>query len=269
MRYLTDQMYRDQSRLPGLTLRVHQDFVDAFAQLDLNGTIASMLSSASEKSTSVISLADITCLCKTNELRYVSKRIRAALGLRRSGCYEWAVAELHTALRMQASGHVPQVLAYGWRSTALGLPRQTFVVYEFLDQAVDLWTFFRAHPERIEEGLRLAFDTMLDALKSSMIHLDPWMGNFMVTEALDQCWMIDLEYSKMTSKAPFAKLLGFSLGYFYKLKFEEFMAIDAYFECVNDWLASQNLDCDRRVLDQQMHYCARHKLSRRQRLAML
>ena len=177
-----------------------------------------MLDSEEPKLTTSLASHNPPLLLKTNTLKYFSQRVRARFGIQRQGRFEWATAELDTALRMQGKPYIPEIYAYGWRVDGFGLPEQTFSVTENLSNTVTLEEYILKQPERSTDAMKLAFDTLLTAMKDGLLHLDPWAGNFLLCPDLSQCWLIDLEFSKINSPAPLEKQLGFAFGFFYRNK---------------------------------------------------
>lgn len=200
--------------------------------------ICRMLDSEEPKLTTSLASHNPPLLLKTNTLKYFSQRVRARFGIQRQGRFEWATAELDTALRMQGKPYIPEIYAYGWRVDGFGLPEQTFSVTENLSNTVTLEEYILKQPERSTDAMKLAFDTLLTAMKDGLLHLDPWAGNFLLCPDLSQCWLIDLEFSKMNSPAPLEKQLGFAFGFFYRSKFEKHWSRTSYLSFVEGWLSA-------------------------------
>ncbi len=197
-----------------------------------------MLDSEEPKLTMSLASFNPPLLLKTNTLKYFSQKVRARFGIQRQGRFEWATAELDTALRMQGKPYIPEIYAYGWRVDHFGLPKQTFSVTENLSNTVTLEDYILQRPERATEAMKLAFDTLLTAMKDGLLHLDPWAGNFLLCPDLTQCWLIDLEFSKINSPAPLEKQLGFAFGFFFRNKFEKQWSRERYLSFVEGWLTA-------------------------------
>lgn len=208
--------------------------------------ICRMLDADESKMTISLASHSPPLLLKTNTLKYFSQKVRARFGIQRHGRFEWATAELDTALRMQGKPYIPAIYAYGWRVGGFRLPEQTFSVTENLSNAVTLEEYTQQQPERATEAMKLAFDTLLTAMKDGLLHLDPWAGNFLLCPDLTQCWLIDLEFSKINSPAPLEKQLGFAFGFFYRNKFEKRWSRETYLSFVDSWfsVAAPELNCE-------------------------
>lgn len=226
-----------------------------------------MLDSEEPKLTSSMASYNPPLLLKTNTLKYFSQKVRARFGIQRHGRFEWATAELDTALRMQGKPYIPEVYAYGWRVDRFGLPEQTFSVTENLSKAVTLEELTLEQPERAKDAMKLAFDTILTAMKDGLLHLDPWAGNFLLCPDLTRCWLIDLEFSKINSPTTLEKQLGFTFGFFYRNKFENHLPHAQYHSFIEGWLAASAPELDHEVIQKHMLYYSSNHVRRKDRFS--
>lgn len=268
MRYLESSDYRPAFQDGTLTvytkesLKAPTDTTQAWL-----ARVRKMLKGPKTKATEPGTFAGKPAILKINTLRYLSQKIRARFGIQRHGRYEWATAELHTALMMQGKAYIPELYAYGWTKNKVGLPTRTFSVTENLVNTITLEDFSATHPDAIEPSLTLAFDTLLTALRDRLLHLDPWAGNFLITEDLQRCWLIDLEFSKLDSTATIEQQLGFSFGFFFKGKFSAHMEKLTYLAFVENWARSRVPESDIGTLLTQTEYYLENTIKRKKRFS--
>lgn len=206
-------------------------------------------------------------ILKVNTLRYLSQKVRARFGIQRHGRYEWATAELHTAIMMQGKPYIPELYAYGWTKDKAGFPAKTFSVTQNLTDTLTLEQFVTTHSASIESALTLAFDTLHIAMRDRLLHLDPWAGNFLITDDLKCCWLIDLEFSKLNSLATIEQQLGFSFGFFFRGKFSSHMDKLTYLAFVKEWTTSRIPESNINSLLSHTEFYLENRIKRKRRFA--
>lgn len=268
MRYLESPNYQSVFQDGALTVYVKKRLeAPTDANQEWLERVKEMLKHSQTKATEPGTFHGKPAILKVNTLRYLSQKIRAQFGIQRHGRYEWATAELHTALMMQGKAYIPELYAYGWMNNKAGLPTRTFSITQNLVNTVTLEQFSTTHPDAIKPSLTLAFDTLLTALRDRLLHLDPWAGNFLITEDLQRCWLIDLEFSKLNSTATIEQQLGFSFGFFFKGKFSSHMEKSAYLMFVENWARSRVPESDIETLLFQTEYYLENTIKRKKRFS--
>ncbi|WP_166258904.1 hypothetical protein [Marinobacter salicampi] len=268
MRYLESPAYNRLLNDKALTVYTEKDTGGA-AETEFEWLIdvKKMLEQPINKTTSTGIYKGKPAILKVNTLRYLSQRVRARLGIKRHGRYEWATAELHTAIRMQKRPYIPELFAYGWSTNRAGLPVKTFSVTRNLTDTLTLEEFVTSHPESIGPALTLAFDTLLIAIRDRLLHLDPWAGNFLLTRDLKNCWLIDLEFSKLNSSACIEQQLGFSFGFFFNGKFSTHVDRTVYLAFIERWARTQTLKMNVNTLLNHTQFYLENTLKRKKRFA--
>ena len=268
MKYLRHSHYKAFQLSDRTTLFAKGEFESHGASAKVwQAEIGQMLAADTQKSTKSLADQCPPVLLKTNTLKYFSQKVRARFGIQRHGRYEWATAELDTALRMQGKPYIPEVYAYGWQLNRLGLPEQTFSVTENLFEAISLEDYVQQYPENTEPALKLAFDTFLMAIKDGLLHLDPWAGNFLLAPDLSRCWLIDLEFSKLNSPASLEQQLGFAFGFFYRRKFERHLPRTDYLGFIERWIAVSAPETNRDGFEKELDFYLDNHIKRKQRFA--
>ena len=268
MQYLRDTLYQPVDMGRGIAAFKRADWPTEDTGSDSwKEAIASMLHGEQPKaSIPWTNGASAPVILKVNALKYPSQRMRALLGIQRHGRYEWATSEIHTALQMQGKPYIPKLYAYGWSKNRLGLPDRIFSITEFLSDTKSVEEIARDSGNS-DTALRLALDTFRQAINDGLLHLDPWAGNCLISNAQEKCWLIDLEFSKLNSKAPIEHTLGFCCGFFYKGSIAQRFTPTEYQGFVAEWfsevLPSRNLQ---RFIEKMDFYMNNH-VKRKQRFA--
>ncbi|MBZ0332623.1 hypothetical protein [Marinobacter sp. AL4B] len=205
-------------------------------------------------------------ILKVNALKYSSQRVRALLGIQRHGRYEWATAEIHTALQMQGKPYIPKLYAYGWSKTRFGLPDRIFSITEFLSETKSVEEIARDE-ESSEIALRLALDTFRQAIDDGLLHLDPWAGNCLISDDQKKCWLVDLEFSKLNSQAPIEHTLGFCCGFFYKGSITKRFTPLEYRGFVADWFSQALPNRNLQLFIEKMDFYMNNHVKRKRRFA--
>lgn len=268
MQYLRDTLYQQVDVGHGLTAFKRTDWPTEDTESgSWKEAIASMLHGEQPKaSVAWSSGASAPVILKVNALKYPSQRMRALLGIQRHGRYEWATAEIHTALQMQGKPYIPRLYAYGWSKTRFGLPDRIFSITEFLSETKSVEEIARDGGSS-DTALRLALDTFRQAIDDGLLHLDPWAGNCLISNNQEKCWLVDLEFSKLNSNAPIEHKLGFCCGFFYKGSIAERFSPNEYQRFVSDWFAQALPSRNLQLFTEKVDFYMNNHVKRKRRFA--
>lgn len=170
---------------------------------------------------------------KTSRVDSLASRLRISLGLkRRSGAYDWVLAELHNNLNAsQRTSLIPKLIGYGFIKRN-GLVSEAFLAYENLDDHIDGLLWVSKHPSKIERFIQASLNLITTLNRQGIYHLDLWAANFMLPpQHLDGLKVIDLDNCFMGSSAHHSETLGFQLGLLYQDSLNQFIT-EAHYDAL-------------------------------------
>ncbi|MFZ3153822.1 hypothetical protein [Pseudomonas sp.] len=96
---------------------------------------------------------------KTSRVDSLASRLRISLGLkRRSGAYDWVLAELHNNIEAsQRTSLIPRLIGYGFIKRN-GLVNEAFLAYENLEDHVDGLSWVRKHPSKVDSFIQTSLN---------------------------------------------------------------------------------------------------------------
>lgn len=178
---------------------------------------------------------------KTARIKSLASRLRISLGLkRRSGAYDWALAELHNNIKAsQRTNLIPRLIGYGFIKRNLGLVNEVFLAYENLDDHVDGLAWIRKNPSKIEIFIQASLSLITTLNWQGIYHLDLWAANFMLpTDNINGLKVIDLENCFIGIGAHHSETLGFQFGFLYQDTLNQFITEAHYDALVSVYIGS-------------------------------
>jgi hypothetical protein len=184
---------------------------------------------------------------KTARIESLPSRLRISLGLkRRSGAYDWALAELHNNINAsQRTNLIPRLIGYGFIKRNFGLVSEVFLAYENLANHVDGLAWTRKNPPKIELFIQASLNLIITLNRQGIHHLDLWVANIMLpTDDIHRMKVIDLENCFIGASAHHSETLGFQFGFLYQDALNQFITETHYDALVNSCIGNLN-DIDR------------------------
>jgi hypothetical protein len=204
---------------------------------------------------------------KTTRLDSLASRLRVTFKLRRrSGAFDWPLAELRNSLRVsQTTSLAPQLLGYGHIRGRLGLVREVALVYEEQCGYLNGPQWIERYQAELPQLLPRLIKCIIQLNEQGIHHLDLWMGNFMLSDNptpnikvidFENCFLRDTNYPSET--------LGFQLGLLYEFKLNRCIDNETFDNIVHTSVAQLPwLDVAR--FDHFYHYFKQHGAGRKER----
>lgn len=186
----------------------------------------------------------ITCdgqqiFVKTSSIESYPSRLRISFGLkRRSGAYDWPLAELRNNVRAnQKTNMIPRLTGLGFARGRLGLVREVFLAFENLAGYTNGFDWVNSHPAQLERFIRAALDSLMTLNSKGIYHLDLWAGNIMFPDhSLENPKVIDLENCFIGSTAYHNETVGYQLALFYQHSLERLIPEKDYDEIIRSYM---------------------------------
>lgn len=200
-------------------------------------------------------------IIKNNHLGHRNKMIRAAVGIKRNGTYEYSIAEIDNQIKLIDLDYVPRIVGYAFKSK-LGLVKSSSICIEYLTDTYNIKEYIEKYPNKIEPALIKCFNLIEKHLKDDIIHLDLWIGNILVNKDLSKIWMIDLEFLQHSPTGSHEKKLGFCLGFMYQGTLLNYITYEKYKAMIRDWL--NNLNYDNSKVMEQLEFRSKTEIHRKE-----
>lgn len=168
---------------------------------------------------------------KTTRLNSLASRLRVTTGLRRrSGTYDWPVAELNNHLTaLQRVDLVPRINGYGFRRSRTGMVKEVFLIYENLCNHINGINWIKHNPQDIHAFIISALNLIVELNRHDIFHLDLWAANIMLTKnQLTSMKAIDLENCFIGKSAFHAETLGFQFAFLYQRTLKKYVSESDY-----------------------------------------
>lgn len=156
---------------------------------------------------------------KTSSIESYPSRLRISLGLkRRSGAYDWPLAELRNSVRAnQKTDMIPKLIGFGLAKGKSGLTKEVFLTFENQEDHIDGFQWAEKHPEQIDQLIRASVDSIVRLNSFGIYHLDLWAGNIMFpVDSFHNPRVIDLENCFIGPTKFHEETLGYQLALFYQ-----------------------------------------------------
>ncbi|MFL9814307.1 hypothetical protein D7241_13715 [Stutzerimonas sp. VN223-3] len=183
---------------------------------------------------------------KTARIESLPSRIRVSLGLRRrSGIYDWPLAELHNNVNARLrTDLIPNLIGYGFKHR-LGLVDEVFLAYEHLEGHMHGLEWVRRHKEKVADLVRAALNLISNLNHQGIYHLDLWAANIMLRpDGLDGLKAIDLENCFIGTTPHHSETLGFQYGFLYQYALNEYITEEEFDALVANHLMEREYDID-------------------------
>lgn len=178
---------------------------------------------------------------KTTGVDSFPSRLRIAFGLRRrTGNYDWPLAELRNNLTARTrTDATPALIGYGFIKK-LGLVKEMFLIYEHLDGFVHGLAWLRRHPTCAVEFAEAALALLFKLNNCGIYHLDYWAGNLMIKDRnLNSMKAIDFENCFMGHTKHPNETFGFQCAFLYQFALSDFITEACYDDLVKKELSKQ------------------------------
>ena len=178
---------------------------------------------------------------KTARIESLPSRLRISLGLkRRSGAYDWALAELHNNIKAsQRTNLIPMLIGYGFIKRNLGLVNEVFLTYENLDDHVDGLAWTRRNPSKIKIFIQASLNLITTLNWQGIYHLDLWAANIMLpTGNINGMKVVDLENCFIGTCAHHSETVGFQFGFLYQYALNQFITEAHYDALVSTYIGN-------------------------------
>lgn len=175
-----------------------------------------------------------TAFVKTTSIDSYPSRLRISLGLkRRSGAYDWPLAELRNNVKAsKRTDLIPTITGIGFARGRLGLVQEVFLSFENLVGYVNGLEWMKKHPEKLESFILTGLNSIRALNALGIYHLDLWAGNIMVPAgSLNSPKVIDLENCFIGTTAYHNETLGYQLGLFYQHSLGR-LTTEAYYDAI-------------------------------------
>lgn len=176
---------------------------------------------------------------KTTSIESYPSRLRISFGLkRRSGAYDWPLAELRNNVRAsEKTDMIPRLTGLGFARSKLGLVKEVFLTFENLTGYVNGLDWINSRPEEIELFIRAGLDAIMKLNSQGIYHLDLWAGNIMFpNHSLEDAKVIDLENCFIGSTAFHNETVGYQLALFYQHSLESLISENNYDEIIKSYM---------------------------------
>lgn len=148
--------------------------------------------------------------------------LRMTFGLkRRQGGFDWPIAELVNSCEvLTRGGNIPDLKAFGFCFSPLGLIKEVFLIFELMDGYIDglQWLeLIKDNPDAVELFLTDCVALIANLHQREIYHLDPWLENIMLHPSQPRrLFPIDVE-NCFIGKPPSAfTVTGFQFGYMFQ-----------------------------------------------------
>jgi hypothetical protein len=136
-------------------------------------------------------------ILKYGKLRHWKKKLHNTVGIKKTGCYRELTHEFVTLTEInKLTDRAPVCHGFGYTREAGVLQGEEFLLTAFLDDTVMLSDVFRndAYDESQEvKALKTALLLLHDMIQKGIAHLDPHWNNVLLSQSLDDAWLIDYE----------------------------------------------------------------------------
>lgn len=208
---------------------------------------------------------------KTVEIDSLPSRFRITYGLqRRSGGYDWPVAELiNTVEAFQRGVPVPRLRGFGYSRRGVRMVKELFLISDMLDDHLDGRRWL-SHPDmQIEPFLRSVFALFEELHGKQVSHLDLWVGNIMLhPQKPGELKVVDLENCYIGHPPYWSEVLGFQFAFLFLRLVQDHIDEARY-----DLLVHAALDgypgIDRVGFERVYSVCKHQQISRKKRRDLL
>lgn len=163
---------------------------------------------------------------KTTQIDSVASRLRVSFGLRRrSGAYDWPIAELRNSRKVsQIISVTPNLLGYSKVRNAIGLVSEVVLIYENLTGYINGAQWVKRYQAELPRLIPRLIECILDLNCLHIHHLDLWLGNFMLTDCSEpEIRVIDFENCFLQPTKYLPETLGYQLGILYEYELHKHM----------------------------------------------
>lgn len=166
-----------------------------------------------------LQIDDTHYFIKTTHLDSAAAKLRVSLGLpRRSGAWDWPIAELHNSRKVnRMTPTAPKLLGYSKIRNSIGLVNEVVLIHEELTGYINGSQWVKRYQAELPKLIPRLIECILKLNSQHIHHLDLWLGNFMFTNSpkpkvrvidFENCFLYPTEYLPET--------LGYQLGLLYE-----------------------------------------------------
>lgn len=204
---------------------------------------------------------------KTTHLSSLTSRLRVTFGLRRrSGAFDWPVAELRNSVKVnRLTSITPRLLAYSHIKGRFGLVNEVVLIIEDQTGFLNGAQWLKSHSSALTQLVPRLIDCILELNSQSIYHLDLWLGNFMLSDSpAPIIKVIDFENCFLRETPFTAETLGYQLGLLFEFKLHDYIDEASYDQLVIAKLESLTW-LDRKKFSEFYEYFKRHGAGRKER----
>lgn len=208
---------------------------------------------------------------KTVTLKSLASRLRVTFGWRRrSGQYDWPVAELLNNLGAHNQGSpTPKLRGFGFRRSSLGLVHEFYLITEALAGYQDARHALASGEVDVLKAVESIFNLMVELHSKNVHHLDLWCANIMLDpQGQAQIKAIDLENCYVGATEHLSQVLAFQFGFLYYEGLKAYLSEEEYDELVKQALGYFS-HIDLAVFMPIYSICKHRHISRKGRIKLL
>lgn len=210
---------------------------------------------------------DARYFIKTTRLDSAAAKLRVSLDLRRrSGTYDWPIAELHNSRKVnRITPAAPKLLGYSKVRNAIGLVGEVVLIHEDLTGHINGAQWVKRYQAELPRLIPRLIECIHELNRLHIHHLDLWLGNFMLTDSPEpKVRVIDFENCFLQPTEYLPETLGYQLGLLYEYEIHKHMNEAEYDQLTRAATASLTT-AERQRLERFYGYYKHHGAGRKER----